>query len=99
MRLREFRTIFPQRSPRWYLRTVNHRRTAGGLGVAIVLAVSAFAGSASAAVTLPSGFQQTTANTYADHGFLGVAVDAQYATNHYVYLLYTYENNESDYEG
>jgi glucose/arabinose dehydrogenase len=38
-------------------------------------------------------------NTYGDHGFLGVAVDAQYAANHYIYLLYTYENNVNDYGG
>ena len=40
-----------------------------------------------------------SANTFADHGFLGIAVDAAYASNNYVYLLYTYENNDADYEG
>ncbi len=30
-------------------------------------------------------------NTAGDRGLLGVAVDANYATNHYVYLLYTHE--------
>jgi glucose/arabinose dehydrogenase/PKD repeat protein len=38
-------------------------------------------------------------NTYSDHGFLGVAVDANYASNHYAYLLYTYENDANDYAG
>ncbi len=38
-------------------------------------------------------------NTYGDHGFLGIAVDAAYASNHYVYLLYTYENNAAAYSG
>ncbi|MDQ6749624.1 MAG: PQQ-dependent sugar dehydrogenase [Actinomycetota bacterium] len=38
-------------------------------------------------------------STYGDHGFLGLAVDAAYASNHYVYLLYTYENNAGDYSG
>lgn len=38
-------------------------------------------------------------NTYGDHGFLGIAVDAAYTSNHYVYLLYTYENNAAAYSG
>ncbi len=30
-------------------------------------------------------------NGYWDHGLLGMAVDASFASNHYLYLLYTYE--------
>ena len=45
------------------------------------------------------GPYSVSANTFADHGFLGIAVDADYATNNYVYLLYTYENNAKDYAG
>ncbi|HYK96998.1 MAG TPA: LamG-like jellyroll fold domain-containing protein [Candidatus Acidoferrales bacterium] len=32
-------------------------------------------------------------NSYFDHGLLGVAVDPNFATNGFVYLLYTYEDN------
>ena len=32
-------------------------------------------------------------NDYWDRGLLGIAVDPNFATNGYVYLLYTYENN------
>ena len=38
-------------------------------------------------------------NDYWDHGLLGIAVDPNFATNGYVYLLYTYENNPNDYSG
>ena len=30
-----------------------------------------------------------------DRGLLGVAVDPQFATNHYVYLLYTYDDGST----
>src|SRR3954463_9004736 len=30
-------------------------------------------------------------NTYGDRGLLGIAVDRDFATNHFIYLLYTYE--------
>jgi glucose/arabinose dehydrogenase len=32
-------------------------------------------------------------NTYLDHGLLGMAVDSDFATNHYLYLAYVYEPN------
>jgi glucose/arabinose dehydrogenase len=32
-------------------------------------------------------------NVYADRGLMSIALDPDYATNHYLYLLYTYENN------
>src|SRR5437763_15348624 len=32
-------------------------------------------------------------NSASDRGLLGIAVDPQFATNHYLYLLYTYELN------
>jgi glucose/arabinose dehydrogenase/PKD repeat protein len=32
-------------------------------------------------------------NNYWDRGFLGIAVDASFTSNHYVYLLYTWESN------
>ncbi len=38
-------------------------------------------------------------NAYHDRGMLGIAVDAGYATNHYVYLLYTHETNAADFTG
>ncbi|HKX73256.1 MAG TPA: LamG-like jellyroll fold domain-containing protein [Candidatus Saccharimonadales bacterium] len=38
-------------------------------------------------------------NDYADRGLLGMALDPNFATNKYVYLLFTYENNAADYEG
>src|SRR5581483_5652125 len=38
-------------------------------------------------------------NDYWDHGLLGIAVDPSFATNGYVYLLYTYENDPSQYAG
>ena len=38
-------------------------------------------------------------NSSTDRGLLGLAVDSNYASNHYVYLLYTYENNALDFDG
>lgn len=38
-------------------------------------------------------------NDYWDHGLLGMAVDADYANNHYLYLSRTFENNPSQYSG
>ncbi len=38
-------------------------------------------------------------NDYWDHGLLGIAVDPGFATNGFVYLLYTYENDPLNYEG
>ena len=38
-------------------------------------------------------------NSSTDRGLLGIAVDANYASNHYVYLLYTYEHNALDPDG
>src|SRR4249919_1007963 len=32
-------------------------------------------------------------NSYWDRGLLGIAVDASFASNHYVYLLYTWDAN------
>jgi glucose/arabinose dehydrogenase len=32
-------------------------------------------------------------NNYGDRGLLGLALDPNFATNHYVYLLFTYDNN------
>jgi glucose/arabinose dehydrogenase/endonuclease YncB( thermonuclease family) len=38
-------------------------------------------------------------NDYWDRGLLGIAADANFATNGYVYLLFTYENDPVQYEG
>jgi PKD repeat protein/glucose/arabinose dehydrogenase len=38
-------------------------------------------------------------NDYWDHGLLGMAVDASFASNHYLYLLYTYDANPLNYTG
>jgi len=38
-------------------------------------------------------------NDYADHGLLGMAADANFASNGYLYLLYTYENDAAAYNG
>ncbi|HKP20266.1 MAG TPA: discoidin domain-containing protein, partial [Thermoleophilaceae bacterium] len=35
----------------------------------------------------------TRVNSYWDRGLLGIAVDSDYATNNYIYLLYTYDLN------
>ncbi len=44
---------------------------------------------------LPTPFIDMTSrvNSYFDHGLLGIAVDPNFASNGYVYLLYTYEDN------
>jgi glucose/arabinose dehydrogenase/PKD repeat protein len=36
---------------------------------------------------------QNRVNAYEDRGFLGLAADSDFASNHYLYLLYTYELN------
>ncbi|MEN9582445.1 MAG: hypothetical protein RL641_399, partial [Candidatus Parcubacteria bacterium] len=36
--------------------------------------------------------QLTDISTYADRGLIGIAVDPNFATNHYIYLSYTFEN-------
>jgi glucose/arabinose dehydrogenase/PKD repeat protein len=38
-------------------------------------------------------------NNYQDRGLLGLAVDPDFATNGHVYLLYTYENDATDFTG
>ena len=38
-------------------------------------------------------------NDYWDHGLLGMAADPNFATNGYLYLMYTYENDASQYNG
>ena len=38
-------------------------------------------------------------NAYWDHGLIGIAADPDFATNNYVYLLYTYENDPLQYNG
>lgn len=38
-------------------------------------------------------------NDYVDRGLLGLALDPNFATNGYVYLLYTHDNNPSDVAG
>jgi glucose/arabinose dehydrogenase/endonuclease YncB( thermonuclease family) len=38
-------------------------------------------------------------NDYWDHGLLGIAVDPNFATNGFIYLLYTYENDATQYNG
>jgi len=44
---------------------------------------------------LPTPFIDLTSrvNSYWDHGLLGIAVDPNFATNGFVYVLYTYEND------
>jgi glucose/arabinose dehydrogenase/endonuclease YncB( thermonuclease family) len=42
---------------------------------------------------------RTRVNTYWDHGLLGLAVDPNFASNGYIYLLYTYENDAQKYTG
>lgn len=46
-------------------------------------------------VLLPTPFIDISGqvNTYLDRGLLGLALDPDFATNGYVYLLYTYEPN------
>ncbi|HVP05113.1 MAG TPA: S8 family serine peptidase [Dehalococcoidia bacterium] len=41
----------------------------------------------------------TQVNDYWDHGLLGLAVDPNFASNGYLYLLFTYENDAGDYYG
>jgi glucose/arabinose dehydrogenase len=50
---------------------------------------------------LPTPFIDLTAsvNDYFDHGLLGIAADPDFATNGFVYLLYTFENNPSQFDG
>jgi glucose/arabinose dehydrogenase len=38
-------------------------------------------------------------NAFWDRGLLGIAADPDFATNGYIYLLYTYENDASDFTG
>ncbi len=38
-------------------------------------------------------------NDYWDHGLIGIAADKDFAQNGYVYLLYTYENDATQYNG
>jgi len=40
---------------------------------------------------------QNRVNSYWDHGLLGITADPNFATNGYVYLLYTYENDPAAY--
>jgi glucose/arabinose dehydrogenase/endonuclease YncB( thermonuclease family) len=50
---------------------------------------------------LPTPFidLQDRVNDYWDHGLLGMAPDPDFATNGFVYLLYTYENDPAQYDG
>src|SRR5205814_10692589 len=50
---------------------------------------------------LPTPFIDITneVNDYWDHGLLGIAADPNFATNGFVYLLYTYEDNSANYSG
>jgi glucose/arabinose dehydrogenase len=41
----------------------------------------------------------TEVNDYWDHGLLGIAADPNFATNNFVYLLYTYEDNPAQFNG
>lgn len=38
-------------------------------------------------------------NDYWDHGLIGMAADPAFATNGFIYLLYTYENDATQYSG
>lgn len=40
-----------------------------------------------------------TTNDYWDRGMIGIAVDPNYASNHYIYLTRVFENNSADYAG
>ncbi len=40
---------------------------------------------------------QNRINNYGDHGLLGMAIDPNFATNGFLYLLYTYENDAAHY--
>jgi glucose/arabinose dehydrogenase len=49
---------------------------------------------------LPTPFYTVTpVNDHHDRGLLGIAVDPNFASNGYVYLSYTYDNNPSDPDG
>lgn len=50
---------------------------------------------------LPAPFidLSTEVNDYWDHGLLGITADPNFATNNYVYLLYTYEDNPAQFNG
>jgi glucose/arabinose dehydrogenase len=50
---------------------------------------------------LPAPFidLRSSVNDYWDHGLLGIAADLNFASNGFVYLLYTYENDPTDYTG
>ncbi len=41
----------------------------------------------------------TDVNDFGDRGLIGIALDPDFASNRYVYLAYTHENDPSDYEG
>ncbi len=41
----------------------------------------------------------TDVNDFGDRGLISLALDPDFETNGYVYLLYTYENNPADYQG
>lgn len=38
-------------------------------------------------------------NTFQDRGLISMAIDPNFATNHYLYVAYTYDVNPSDFEG
>ena len=38
-------------------------------------------------------------NAYWDHGLLGIAADPSFATNGFIYLLFTYENDPNQFDG
>ena len=42
---------------------------------------------------------KTRVNDYWDRGLIGIAVDPSFASNPYLYLLYVYENDATDYTG
>ncbi len=50
---------------------------------------------------LPTPFidLRNSVNDYWDHGLLGIAADQNFATNGFVYLLFTYEDNPLNYSG
>ncbi|MQA28760.1 MAG: hypothetical protein GEU82_02825 [Luteitalea sp.] len=50
---------------------------------------------------LPTPFidLRASVNDYWDRGLLGIAADLNFASNGFVYLLYTYENDPNDYSG
>ena len=48
---------------------------------------------------LPDPFITLPVNTYWDRGLQSIVLDPNFATNSYVYLYYTYENNPADFQG